>query len=70
VGQAQFLHGVASGDPAADSVVLWTRVTPEDGVASSAIPVRWKIRNEPSPQDVASGEALASPDHDHTVHVA
>ncbi|HEX4879964.1 MAG TPA: alkaline phosphatase D family protein [Limnobacter sp.] len=25
----QFLHGVASGDPAFDSVVLWTRVTPE-----------------------------------------
>lgn len=27
-GQAPFLHGVASGDPLNDRVVLWTRVTP------------------------------------------
>ncbi|WP_370236301.1 alkaline phosphatase [Brevundimonas sp.] len=27
----RFDHGVASGDPAADSVVLWTRVTPPEG---------------------------------------
>ncbi|HEX4917659.1 MAG TPA: alkaline phosphatase D family protein [Limnobacter sp.] len=26
----QFLHGVASGDPAFNSVVLWTRITPEN----------------------------------------
>lgn len=26
----QFLHSVASGDPAFDSVVLWTRITPEN----------------------------------------
>ena len=25
-----FVHGVASGDPLPDSVVLWTRVTPDD----------------------------------------
>ncbi|MFM7555327.1 MAG: PhoD-like phosphatase N-terminal domain-containing protein [Verrucomicrobiota bacterium] len=25
----RFLHGVASGDPAPDSVVLWTRATPD-----------------------------------------
>ena len=25
-----FSHGVASGDPLADSVILWTRITPED----------------------------------------
>lgn len=26
----EFLHGVASGDPAADRVILWTRITPEN----------------------------------------
>ena len=26
--QVSFLHGVASGDPLADKVILWTRVTP------------------------------------------
>lgn len=25
-----FYHGVASGDPLADSVIIWTRVTPEN----------------------------------------
>ena len=24
-----FYHGVASGDPLADAVIIWTRVTPE-----------------------------------------
>ncbi|OEV25975.1 hypothetical protein AN220_10720, partial [Streptomyces nanshensis] len=26
-----FVHGVASGDPLPDGVLLWTRVTPEPG---------------------------------------
>lgn len=26
-----FRHGVASGDPLADGVILWTRVTPPEG---------------------------------------
>src|SRR5262249_55756752 len=59
-----------SGDATPDSIVLWTRVTPEDDVASPAMPVRWTIREESGPRQVATGEVLASPDHDHTVHVA
>ena len=27
--QAEFLHGVASGDPLGDKVIIWTRVSPE-----------------------------------------
>ena len=27
---APFYHGVASGDPLTDKVIIWTRVTPED----------------------------------------
>ncbi|MEM9988664.1 MAG: PhoD-like phosphatase N-terminal domain-containing protein, partial [Pseudomonadota bacterium] len=34
-----FAHGVASGDPALDSVVIWTRVTTQDPV----IPVEAEI---------------------------
>ncbi|MEO0784539.1 MAG: alkaline phosphatase D family protein [Pseudomonadota bacterium] len=30
-GEVAFEHGVASGDPMPDSVVLWTRVTPKSG---------------------------------------
>ena len=28
-GRKVFLHGVASGDPRQDSIVLWTRATPQ-----------------------------------------
>ena len=28
--KVQFLHGVASGDPQQDRVIIWTRITPED----------------------------------------
>ncbi|MCX5928026.1 MAG: ExeM/NucH family extracellular endonuclease [Cyanobium sp. LacPavin_0920_WC12_MAG_63_22] len=37
-----FSHGVASGDPHADSVILWTRVTPPAGFAG-LLDVRWEV---------------------------
>ena len=37
-----FSHGVASGDPYADSVILWTRVTPAAGFAG-LLDVRWEV---------------------------
>ncbi|KPF84534.1 alkaline phosphatase [Brevundimonas sp. AAP58] len=61
-----FLHGVASGDPHADSVVLWTRVTP-GGSVSGAIPVTWRVLE--GERVVTSGTAEASPDRDFTVKV-
>ncbi|MCB0761776.1 MAG: alkaline phosphatase D family protein [Flavobacteriales bacterium] len=36
-----FYHGVASGDPLADRVVIWTRVTPEEG--QDTIAVSWRM---------------------------
>ncbi len=37
--EVNFTHGVASGDPYADSVVLWTRLAPTTGsVASDLVP--------------------------------
>jgi alkaline phosphatase D len=62
-----FAHGVASGDPEADGVVLWTRVS-----ASSAgpVPVQWAMAATPDlAAPVASGDAVAAPDRDFTVHV-
>jgi alkaline phosphatase D len=38
--QATFRHGVASGDPGATSVVIWTRVTTSDETANPE--VRWR----------------------------
>ena len=38
-----FASGVASGDPYANSVILWTRIHPPAGFAAASIPVRWEI---------------------------
>lgn len=64
-GSFEFKHGVASGDPYPDSVVLWTRVTP--GSAGS-IPVQWALYRDPaSAQLLASGTFTTSEARDYTV---
>ena len=62
-----FYHGVASGDPAPDGVVLWTRVTPP---TDTDLDVRWRVATDPGLQDVvASGTAATRRDRDYTVRV-
>ncbi|MGO3385606.1 MAG: PhoD-like phosphatase N-terminal domain-containing protein, partial [Acinetobacter guillouiae] len=39
--QVNFEHGVASGDPLQDRVILWTRLTPND--SSARLQVTWEI---------------------------
>lgn len=39
-----FIHGVASGDPLQDSVILWTRITSLD---YPSLNVRWEISTDP-----------------------
>jgi alkaline phosphatase D len=61
-----FQHGVASGDPTTDAVVLWTQVTTDDEL----VPVSWSLARDPGLRDVvASGQEIAEAAHDHTVHV-
>jgi alkaline phosphatase D len=58
---------VASGDPAPDGVVLWTRVSVG---ARDTVAVEWTVAADPSlASPVASGSVPATPDSDHTVHV-
>ena len=66
-----FRHGVASGDPLADRVMLWTRVTPaETGATSSPIDVRWRIGTDAAVSQVsAQGTVRATGDRDFTVKV-
>jgi alkaline phosphatase D len=66
-----FLHGVASGDPLADRVILWTRVTPPAArSATGPIDVRWRVASdERLTQVVASGTAQAVAARDFTVKV-
>lgn len=61
---ATFAHGVASGDPDHDSVVLWTRVTS----AAPTLPVRWTIATDPEFRSVVGeGEVTTSAERDYTV---
>jgi alkaline phosphatase D len=61
-----FRHGVASGDPLPDRVVIWTRVT---GAAEPA-EVSWTMARDPELTDVvASGRQAVSSDDDYCVHV-
>jgi alkaline phosphatase D len=63
-----FYHGVASGDPLPDRVIIWTRVTPEDSVAS--ITVRWEVAEDASFSSVYKSDSInTSPAHDYTVKV-
>lgn len=67
--QAPFLHGVASGDPLTDRVILWTRVTPPQNWTGS-IPVTWEVSETPSFSTiVASGTFTTDASRDYTVKV-
>jgi alkaline phosphatase D len=62
-----FRHGVASGDPLADRVVLWTRVTPP---SEEAVEVGWRIAADSEFADVvAEGSSVTDASTDYTVHV-
>lgn len=63
-----FRFGVASGDPDATSVVLWTHARPagEDG----PVTVGWEVSTDPDFTDiVASGETATDASRDYTVNV-
>jgi alkaline phosphatase D len=63
---AVFRHGVASGDPLTDRVVLWTRVTTGTEVAT----VRWVVATDPQLRRVvARGETPTGAWRDHTVKI-
>jgi alkaline phosphatase D len=67
-GSGPFRHGVASGDPLADRVILWTRVTltspPTD------IPVDYVVAADPALQNVVTtGSTVAKRSADYTVKV-
>lgn len=61
-----FLHGVASGDPDADSIVLWTRISG----AAQPERVLWEVsEDEAFARILLQGEAVAAADTDFTVKV-
>ena len=69
-GESPFQHGVASGDPLSDRVILWTRVSPSSPTETQPKQVRWWVAlNETGATPVQEGEALAHPEHDFTFKV-
>ncbi|WP_282784403.1 MULTISPECIES: alkaline phosphatase D family protein [unclassified Nocardia] len=70
-----FQHGLASGDPLPDRVILWTRVTPSAAATPGSgvgepVRVRWEVAtDEGFGTVVASGTHTATADSDHTVKV-
>jgi alkaline phosphatase D len=65
--QKPFYHGVASGDPLPDGILLWTRVTPAPGV-DTAVLVRWTIALDTGMTlAVQQGQVWTGADRDFTV---
>ena len=64
-----FSHGIASGDPLADRVILWTRITPEDPRIAS-LDVNWEVsKSENFSNTSSSGTAKTSAVKNWTVKV-
>jgi alkaline phosphatase D len=69
-----FSLGVASGDPWADSVVLWTRLAPDPlnggGMPPRGAEVQWEVASDEQMRKiVARGKTVARPELGHSVHV-
>ena len=66
---AGFAHGVASGDPLADRVILWTRVSPAEGSAAS-VSVEWEVASDAAfRRIIRNGTVQTGPERDFTVKV-
>ena len=69
-----FTLGVASGDPAPDTVSLWTRLVPEPFAKSGGMPnkpvaVTWQVADDAGfTQNLRSGTVAAVPELAHSVH--
>jgi alkaline phosphatase D len=70
-----FVHGVASGDPLPDRVIIWTRLTPSaeatpgSGLGPDSL-VRWEMsHNRFFSTVVAAGEVTTRAASDHTIKV-
>jgi alkaline phosphatase D len=70
-----FSLGVASGEPAPDGFVIWTKIAPRPlerggGMPKRALEVEWSVAaDEQMRQIVQQGKAIARPELGHAVHV-
>lgn len=67
--QVAFQHGVASGDPLADRVIIWTRLTPTDGQAAD-LNIDWEVASDEQFTDLLhSGNTRTGAARDYTLKV-
>lgn len=65
---APFYHGVASGDPLQDAVIIWTKVTPKDSLPK--LLGTWEVAtDEAFTQLTSSGEYNTGPERNYTVKI-
>jgi alkaline phosphatase D len=65
---APFYHGVASGDPLQDRVIIWTRVTPQERAPS--IEVSWEVADDNNFANIITkGQVKTDTSRDYTVKV-
>lgn len=72
-----FTQGVASGEPAPDGMVLWTRLAPDPladdglgGMPARPVDVEWELAEDESFTRIARrGSVTAVPESAHSVHV-
>jgi alkaline phosphatase D len=69
-----FTLGLASGEPAPDGFVIWTRLAPKPteggGMPATPVEVAWEVATDEAMKNVVQrGTALATPQLAHSVHV-
>ncbi len=65
---APFYHGVASGDPTQDAVIIWTKLTPADSTPEAK--GTWEVSSSEDFSSIAkSGEYTTRPERNYTVKI-
>jgi alkaline phosphatase D len=70
-----FALGVASGDPAPDGFVIWTKIAPQPlersgGMPRKPVEVEWSVASDERMRQVEqNGKSIAHPELGHSVHV-
>ena len=75
LGVNPFTLGVASGDPAPDGFVIWTKLAPRPlergaGMPQKPVEVEWAVAGDEGMQKIVQqGKSIAHPELGHAVHV-
>lgn len=65
-----FSHGIASGDPLSDRVIIWTRALPDDTDKNESLSVSFEVATDENFSDVIrDGSSQVSSDTDFTLKV-